>query len=364
MKPRIIVIGSTGKLGVKLLNYCLKFKIEIFCITGFQNFKLLNKQSINLKTKNSFALSKQSDQKKFVALLKKYKVDLIYFLDYGYYSIFYANIFLQNNLNSKIAIANKEMIIAGGNTLITNIRKTKNTLIPLDSEHFSLLNSDTKSKNLNKIYITASGGPFYFKKKVNLNNVNLKNVLRHPKWKMGINNSIDSSNFINKILEIYEVSIIYEVDIKKIDFLISREAYIHSIVVSNDNTVNINCFENNMIIPLLKPLRHFYPDIFIHNKSIFLKSKMLKLEKFRDNRFKINKYLNVFKGLNAHKQISFMILNNIAHKKYLKGEIKYNDIIDFIMSKLNNINSMVNLNSINNRIKFIKLIEKKYDITN
>ena len=59
-----------------------------------------------------------------------------------------------------------------------------------------------------------------------------------------------------------------------------------------------------------------------------------------------------------------MIFNNIAHKKYLKGEIKYNDILDYIMSKLNNVNSMINLNTINNRIKFIKLIEKKYDITN
>ena len=93
-------------------------------------------------------------------------------------------------------------------------------------------------------------------------------------------------------------------------------------------------------------------------------SKMLKIEKFKDKRFKINKYLDVFKGLKDHKQISLMILNNIAHKKYLKGEIKYNDIIDYIMSKLNNVNSMINLNSINNRIKFIKLIEKKYDITN
>jgi len=364
MKRRIIVIGSTGKLGIKLLNYCHKFNIEIFCITGFKNFKLLKKQSINFKIKNNFALSKESEKQKFVTLLKKNSVDLIYFLDYGYYSIYYANIFLQNNINSKIAIANKEMIIAGGNTLINKIRKTKNFLIPLDSEHFSLFNFDLKNKNLNKIYITASGGPFYFKKKVNLDNVNLKNVLRHPKWKMGINNSIDSSNFINKILEIYEVSIIYDIDINKIDFLISKEAYIHSVVVNNDYTININCFENDMIIPLLKPLQFLYPDFFFRNKSTFMISKMLKLEKFKDKRFKINKYLDIFKGLNDHKQISLMIFNNIAHKKYLKGEIKYNDILDYIMSKLNNVNSMINLNTINNRIKFIKLIEKKYDITN
>ena len=73
----------------------------------------------------------------------------------------------------------------------------------------------------------------YYKDITNSNNlkkVNLPQVLSHPKWKMGINNSIDSSNFINKILEIYELSIIYNIDINKIDFLISKEAYIHSII--------------------------------------------------------------------------------------------------------------------------------------
>ena len=215
---------------------------------------------------------------------------------------------------------------------------------------------------MSKIFITASGGPFYFKKKINLDNVSLKKVLSHPKWKMGINNSIDSSNFINKILEIFELSIIYEIDIKKIDFLISPEAYIHSIVVNNDNIVNINCFVNNMLIPLLKPLEKIYPDISLHNNSNFLNLKMLKLERFNDNRFKFFKFFNSFKRFNTNKQISFMILNNIAHKKYLSGDIEYNDIVDFIMTNLKNINSTITLNSINKRIKFIKSIEKKYEI--
>ena len=92
------------------------------------------------------------------------------------------------------------MIIAGGENLIDKINRSKNTLIPLDSEHFSLINTKINHKELKKIFITASGGPFYFKKKVNLEKVNLTQVLAHPKWKMGFNNSIDSSSFINKIL--------------------------------------------------------------------------------------------------------------------------------------------------------------------
>ena len=91
------------------------------------------------------------------------------------------------------------MIIAGGKLLIDKINNSGNKLLPLDSEHFSMINSNTKNNEIDKVYITASGGPFYFKKNINLYHVNLRQVLNHPKWDMGINNSIDSSNFINKV---------------------------------------------------------------------------------------------------------------------------------------------------------------------
>ena len=182
MKPKILLIGSTGKLGIKLLKYCYKFNINIFAITGYNNSKLLISQSKKHNLKYFFKLSDKGESLKFKLFLKKNRIDIIYFLDYGYKSLNYANIFLNNNENSQIAIANKEMIIAGGDVLINKILSTNNKLIPLDSEHFSLINSLSQNKNLKKVYITASGGPFYFKKRVNLNKVNLNNVLAHPKW--------------------------------------------------------------------------------------------------------------------------------------------------------------------------------------
>ena len=75
---------------------------------------------------------------------------------------------------------------------------------------------------------------------------------------MGINNSIDSSNFINKILEIFELSLLFNIDLSNIDFLISREAFVHSLILYNDNTISINCFENDMLIPLSKPINDLY----------------------------------------------------------------------------------------------------------
>ena len=75
---------------------------------------------------------------------------------------------------------------------------------------------------------------------------------------MGINNSIDSSNFINKILEIYELSYIYNIDLSKIDFLVSQNAYIHSIIEYYDGITSFNCYINDMLVPLIEPLTFYY----------------------------------------------------------------------------------------------------------
>ena len=359
--PKILIIGSTGELGTKLLKYCNNKKISITAITGFNNVKKLKLQKSKFKIKYSFLLSKKLDQLNFQKFLKIKKIDLVYFLDFGYKSIVYADLFLKNNRNSYLAVANKEMILAGGNLLIKKILKTKNNLIPLDSEHFSLFNYNLINENIKKIYITASGGPFYSNKKININRVTLKEVLSHPKWKMGINNSIDSSNFINKVLEMYELSVIFDVDLEKIDFLISPEAYVHSVILNKDNTVNINCFENDMLITLIKPLQFFYPDLYMKYNDNFMTPRKMKLEKFNDRRFKIIKYLDILKKFTHSQQISLMLLNNVAQKKYLRSEIKYNDIVDYIMTNLKKINFNSKFNSFNDTIRYINFIEKNHD---
>tara|TARA_B100001063_G_C16638730_1_gene489691 strand:- start:199 stop:972 length:774 start_codon:yes stop_codon:yes gene_type:complete len=255
------------------------------------------------------------------------------------------------------------MIIAGGKFLINKIYKTYNHLIPLDSEHFSLLNSNFNYKDIKKIYITASGGPFYFKKKINLDKVSIKSVLKHPKWDMGFNNSIDSSNFINKILEMFELSSIYNIKLDKIDFLVSKEAFVHSIILYQDNTISINCFENNMLIPLIKPLTTLFnsKNLKINNLKI-LNQNYFKLEQFRDNRFKIISYLNKFKKLNHSQQIKLMILNNKAHKLYLNNSIEYSQIIDFIVKNLFIEKKIVKFKSFNDILNYIKILELKYEI--
>ena len=353
MKFKLVIVGATGKLGLKLLNYCFHNNIPILAITSFKNISLLYKLKKKHNIKYSFNLSSTEDKNNFINFLSNKKINLIYFLDYGANSLQYMNVFLNKNINSHIAIANKEMIILGGKVMIKKIQLTKNFFIPLDSEHYSLMNSNLDKKMKKKVFITASGGPFYFNKSINLNNFNFKQVISHPKWKMGINNSIDSSNFINKILEIHELSIIYDIDIKKIDFLISKEAYIHSLVCYNDSSSKINCFNNDMIISLSFPLRRFFdlPSIN-YTKKKFLDINNFKLEKFNDKRFKISKYMSFLRNLNHSQLIQFIILNNIAHSKYIKNAISYNSILNFIIKNMDLTKKNMNLNTINSILKY------------
>ena len=361
MKPRILVIGSTGKLGSKLLRFSSKNEIKIDAICCYKNKKKLFSHHQNFNIKNKFILSDLDDNKKLLDYIKSYKIDIIYFLDFGSQSIKYLIHFLKYQSNSIIAIANKELIIAGGNILMKSIKKKKCIFIPLDSEHFSLFKSKLVESEIKKVFITASGGPFYFNKNLNLKNVSFSNVLSHPKWSMGKNNLIDSSNFVNKILEIFELSYIYNIKLKKIDFVVSPEAFIHSIVQFDDGSITLNCFDNDMIITLSKPLNYFYNIKTKTNSTLFFKHKSYFFEKFSDDRFEIVKNFKKLKNFSHLEVMQFMLLNNVAQNKYLSGNINYLNIVPFILKRIEFGSKKYKLNTLSNIEKTLKILINKYE---
>jgi len=158
----------------------------------------------------------------------------------------------------------------------------------------------------------------------------------------------------------HELSIIYNLDINKISFLVTKNAFVHSIIKYKDGTISLNCFKNDMLISLLKPLRYFYhlEDFKVEDKYI-LDYQNFKFSEFKDKRFKITKYLKLLKDLSHDKLIRFMILNNIAQKKYIDNEHKYNDIVPFIINRLGNKKKTFrNFNSI---LKYITQLKKYYE---
>lgn len=358
MSFNIVIIGSTGILGSKLLDFTFRENINVYAITCYKNKKLINYQKKKFRVKHSFVLSESDDQKSFLKFLKL-KIDLIYFLDFGSFSLLYLNQFIKHNTNSIVGIANKEMIIAGGKLLFTKLKKTKNIFIPLDSEHYSLKNYNFNN-DIEKVFITASGGPFFFSKKKSLNNVKIEDAIAHPKWKMGINNSLDSSNFINKLLEIYELSYIYNLGIDKIDFLVSREAFVHSIIHFKDGIISINSFNNDMLIPLINPLKAYYDINYtsIGFKNIFNHKNFI-LTRNYDSRFIFFKYYKKFRNFNHSQQIKLLLLNNHAQSLYLSKKLKYHEIIPYIMKKINKYPDMPLANSLNQIVNYIENLKNE-----
>lgn len=362
MSPKILIIGSTGMLGQKLLNFSSKHNIKINTITAYRNNQKLLKIKSKYKVLNSFLLSDENQRSNFIKFLKFNKFNIVYFLDFGSASLSYIDVYLKFHSKTYIAVANKELLIAGGHYLISMFNKTNNYLIPLDSEHFSLSNSKLNETDIHKIFITASGGPFYFKKKISLNNVTKKNVLSHPKWIMGKNNLIDSSNFINKILELFELSFIYSIDISKIDFVISPEAFIHSFVVYKNGSICFNCFQNDMIITLSAPLRKFYNLPPFVSKQYKFDQKLFYFEEFNDNRFEILKKIKIVKKFTHYQLLQFMLLNNLAQELYLQNKLKYVDIPSYIFKRIDFKNDKFKINSIQKILQKIKLIKHEIQI--
>jgi len=181
---------------------------------------------------------------------------------------------------------------------------------------------------------------------------------------MGYNNSIDSSNFINKILEILELSIIFDIDLAKIDFLVAKEAYVHSLILYKNSTISLNCFDNNMLIPLASPLIEVFDSkkVKINNHKNFDISNF-KLELMKDKRFKIMKFVNHIKNFTHLEKIYFLLLNNKAQNMYLNNSIQYNNILPYIIKNMPKDKDLsFNVNSFKNIILKIKKIKKKYEI--
>jgi len=347
MIDKIVVVGSTGVLGTKLLSYLNKNQKKISLITCYTNYKKLLKQKKSSGVEHAIVLDKKlknlNNNLKYgedylLKFIKFESIDLIYVLNTGFESLKYIDYIIKHQKKCTIAVANKEVLIAGGKLLIDKILLSGNYFLPLDSEHFSLIELLPK-RNLiksfvSKIYLTASGGPFYFDPNFNINSINIKQATTHPIWKMGFKNSIDSSNLVNKVLECFELSSLYDLPLSKIGITISPKAFAHSVVFYNDKRISINCFLNDMTIPLTSPFANkvFYskPNTNIN----VLSNNDLTFSIFNNKKFQILKYYKKLLKFSHIQQINFMILNAEAVKRFILTDINYEDIIPFIFKNI------------------------------
>ena len=381
-KYNINIFGSTGEIGNKTLNILNKFykSIKINLLVSNQNYIKLIKQT-NHYNPNFICII---DYKKIPYIkkhinLKKTKIihpnDLNFFLNSSFsdlsilsvsgYSAL--NYFLPIIKNTKVlGLVNKECIVSAGHLFSKLKKKYKTIIFPIDSEHNSLFqyfdNNINKYNDIKKIYLTASGGPFYQKK--NKNNFTLAKALKHPKWKMGYKNSIDSATLANKCLEIIEAHYLFNISFEKLDIIIHPEALVHSIIEYKNFTSIMNYFYHDMTIPINNFLIYSTKKNKLktnNNLFDFKVSNNLTFNRPSINNFPIIKTFNKLNKLDSMSVIKFNCANEVAVELFIKKLIKFKDINNFINKSLS-INLNYSVNSLSSIIKFQKeYVKMLYD---
>ena len=380
----INIFGSTGIIGSKSLeiinDYFPHLKIDLLLASENAN-KLISQAN---KVKPKVICLKNTKKLNYYKNKNNPIIKIIDFEDLSNYLIksktkatilsisgnaaleYLENICVNTN---ELGLVNKECIVSCGHLFKKLLKKYQVNIFPLDSEHFSIYNlvnqKNTSLKNFDKVYLTATGGPLLNHNKKRIENISFHEVIKHPKWKMGYKNSIDSSTLANKCLELIEAMYLFQISMKNLDVLIHPEALIHSIIEYNDSTSIFNYFYNDMSIPILNFLNH------ITNK------KFKKIEKFMINKnFKLNfievdknkfPIYNIFKNIEYKKPqqvIKFNAANQYAVELFQKNMIKYIQIPKIIEKSISyELNASIN--SIGSIIKyekeFNKIIKKDYE---
>ncbi len=386
MKKKITILGSTGSIGKSLLKIIEsnKNKFEIILLTANQNYKTLFNQAKKFKVKN-LIINNGESYYKLKQLTKK--TDIKVFNNFEDFKVIFKkkNDYVMSSIigldglyptlkiikfTKKIVIANKESIICGWNLIKKELNRHKTEFIPVDSEHFSIWYTLKKNNFVEKIVLTASGGPFNMLPISKFKKIKIFDALNHPNWKMGKKITIDSSTMMNKVFEIIEAKKIFNIDYKNLSILIHPNSYVHAIVKFKDGVIQIIAHDTDMKIPIHNTL---YSDQKknIRTKKISIKKlNNLDLQKINEKKFPL---VNILKYIPRNHSLFETILvsaNDEFVSLFLKKNIKFNDISknllkfikkkEFIKYKRISPSSIDDILRINNYVKSV--INSKFTI--
>ncbi|MCL6493971.1 MAG: 1-deoxy-D-xylulose-5-phosphate reductoisomerase [Ignavibacterium sp.] len=357
---KVLILGSTGSIGVNALNVIRKFpdRFSVAGLTANSNISVLSEQIKEFKPQFVVIKDKSkakelseivnqnveiiSSENALVEAAQKYDYDILIGAIVGFAGLTPTIEAIKRG--KRIALANKETLVVAGEIVTRLVAENGAEIIPVDSEH-SAIYQCLVGENLNeveKLILTASGGPFLNKEKSFFDNATVNEALNHPNWKMGSKITIDSATMMNKGLEVIEAHWLFGLPVEKIDVVIHPQSIIHSMVQFVDGSIKAqlgipdmklpiqyaltfperlsNNFERTNL-PLINNLTFFEPD--------FDKFECLKLA-----------YLALQTGGTAPCILN--AANEIAVDKFLKGFIRFSEIPKLINKALDKIENHSN----------------------
>ena len=352
---KVLLLGSTGSIGINTLNVIRNFpeEFEITALTVNTRIDLLEPQinEFNPHTvvvnneKSGLELRKKIVKKCRVLTGEEGLVEAASSLDYdifvgamvGFSGLAPA---LEAIKRGKIiALANKETLVVAGELVTRMCKMYGAKLIPIDSEHSAIYQclEGEKNNSVEKIILTASGGPFLNKKKSALGTVTVKEALSHPNWKMGNKITIDSASMMNKGLEIIEAHWLFEIEKDKIEVVIHPQSIIHSMVQFIDGSIKAQLGLPDMKLPIQYALT--YPNRLTNNFKRVNLPQIGSFTFFSPDLEKFECLKLAYKVLNEGGTAPCVLnaANEIAVDKFLKGKIKFSSIPQLINEALDKI---------------------------
>ena len=354
MKKKIAILGSTGSIGKILIDIIKKDKnkFEILLLSSNTNYKellkqvfLLNAKNIVITDLNTFLNVKKilknkkiniyNDFNSYNKVFNKKKADYTMCAISGFEGLKPTLDIVKYSKN--IAIANKESIICGWDLIKKNLKKFKSKFVPVDSEHFSIwsLINGSKSNYIEKVFLTASGGPF---KDLPINDfkfITLKQALKHPSWSMGKKISIDSATMMNKVFEVIEAKKIFDFKYKQLDILIHPKSYVHAMVKFSNGLFKILVHDTHMKIPIFNSLYPFFEKKIKSKKIDFNILNDLNLQRVNLKKFPIVNLIKTLPEKDSLFETVIVGVNDSLVKKFLEKKIKFTDITKFFFIIIN-----------------------------
>ena len=355
MKQKIAILGSTGSIGNNLLKIIKKNPkdFNIILLTANKNYKKLLSQAKKFNVKNLILNDVIAYNKAAIILKNNKKVKLFRDfksinkifnkkIDYVMSSIVGLSGLLPTieiiKYTNKIAIANKESLICGWKLISSELKRNNTEFIPVDSEHFSVWFGLKGHKNydIDKIFLTASGGPFLNLPLKNFKKIKLSDALKHPNWKMGKKISIDSATLTNKLLELMEARNIFSLELNKFSIFIHPDSYVHSVIKFKNGLTKFILHDTDMRIPIENTLKNSFNKTSKKKNLNLKKLNNLKLNKVNISRYPIIKLLKNIPNHHSLFDTVIVCSNEIIVDAFINKLIKFNEISKLMLKIASN----------------------------
>ena len=342
----ILLLGATGSIGksvlkvidqnrdsLNLIGISIKNNVEK-CYKIIEDF---SPKYVFIQDKSCFQNKKRSKDISFLNnddelndLINHKDVDIIISAIAGFSGL--KTTFMAASSGKKILLANKESVVAGGEIILPIAKKNNTEIIPIDSEHnaiFQCLAGENDTRDVKKIIITASGGPFLNKTISELKNVTVDEALNHPNWKMGSKISIDSATLVNKCLELIEAKYLFDLDEKFFDLVVHPQSIVHSIVTFFDGSSICQLSMPDMKVPIAHALSEDRR-LTIDFNPIEFSSLNLSFQEFPKDRSNIENIAREICNKGGFLGTVFNAANEIAVEEFLNGRINFDKIYEVI----------------------------------